>query len=88
MPRIQEERIFAHSLYADSTTFFGPDDILPITESGNTIFNEEPKPLDMFKRDKKLNEGKLVGSETDLLKGISVDGRKRYKDGMFFVPWQ
>ncbi|KAE8539660.1 hypothetical protein D1P53_003594 [Cryptococcus gattii VGV] len=80
VPRIQEERILAHSLYADSTTFFGPDDILPITESGNTIFNEEPEPLDMFKRGEELNEGKLVGSKSDLLKGIFVDGRKRSKD--------
>lgn len=87
MPRIQDERIFTHSLYADSDTFFGPDDILPITESGNTIYNEEPEPLAMFKREE-LNEGKPVGSKTDLLNGILLDGRKRYKDRMFFVPWQ
>lgn len=87
VPRIQEQRTFAQSLYADSTTVFGPDDILPITESGNTISNEEPEPLDMFRHEEELHKVTPGGSKDARLNRTSVDCRESHRDGMLFVLW-
>ncbi|OWZ75148.1 hypothetical protein C365_05704 [Cryptococcus neoformans Bt85] len=80
VPRIQEQRAFAQSLYADSTTVFGPDDILPITESGNTISNEEPEPLDMFRHEEELHKVTPGGSKDARLNRTSVDCRESHRD--------
>ncbi|TYJ55847.1 hypothetical protein B9479_003499 [Cryptococcus floricola] len=48
VPIIQEQRVFAQSLYADSTTLFSPGDIVPVTASGRTAMTDEPEDMDPF----------------------------------------
>ncbi|WVQ74663.1 hypothetical protein IAR50_004266 [Cryptococcus sp. DSM 104548] len=48
VPIIQEQRVFARSVYADSTTFFSPGEIVPVTTSGRTAMFDEPEDLDPF----------------------------------------
>lgn len=59
--------------------------MLPITESGNTISNEEPKSLDMLRDEEKLHKVTPGDSKNNLFNEVFVDGRECCKDGMLFV---